>query len=66
MSTPPIITIQFVPAGVEFVIGALRKLPHEQVDVLVQEIWTQYKQQMSALAEQALVEEPKEEEIERG
>jgi len=48
---PPILNIQMVPAGIELVIGALRKLPHEQVDPLVQEIWSQYKAQMNQLVE---------------
>ena len=47
----PILNIQMVPAGVELVIGALRKLPHEQVHDLVSELWTQYKNQMQQLAE---------------
>ena len=38
-----------VPAGVELVIAALRKLPHEQVDGLVQEIAGQYGYQMQQL-----------------
>jgi hypothetical protein len=56
MTQPPILNIKMVPAGVDLVIGALRKLPHEQVDDLVQEIWAQYKAQMNALAEAALAE----------
>ena len=59
MTQPPILNIKMVPAGVDLVIGALRKLPHEQVDDLVQEIWAQYKAQMNALAEAALAAEPK-------
>lgn len=60
MTQPPILNIKMVPAGVDLVIGALRKLPHEQVDDLVQEIWAQYKTQMNALAEAALAAaEPK-------
>lgn len=51
---PPILNIKMVPAGVELVIAALRKLPHEQVDVLVQEIAGQFNfqlQQLQAAAE---------------
>lgn len=48
---PPILTIKMIPAGLELTIAALRKLPHEQVDPLVQELWSQYKQQMTQLAE---------------
>jgi hypothetical protein len=55
-SQPPILNIQMVPAGVNLVIGALRKLPHDQVDDLVQEIWAQYKAQMQALAEATLTD----------
>jgi hypothetical protein len=51
---PPILNIRMVPAGIELVIGALRKLPHEQVDDLVQELWAQYKNQMNAMAEAAM------------
>ena len=48
---PPILKMEMTPAGVELTIAALRKLPHEQVDPLVQELWGQYKQQMQQLAE---------------
>lgn len=51
MQQPPILNIKMVPAGIELVIGALRKLPHEQVDDLVRDIWTQYKTAMQQLAE---------------
>lgn len=47
----PVLNIQMTPGGVELAIAALRKLPHEQVDPLVQELWAQYKQQMQQLAE---------------
>lgn len=67
MSTqPPILNIKMVPAGVDLVIGALRKLPHDQVDDLVQEIWAQYKAQMNALAEAALAAAPKPDEEKGG
>lgn len=49
----PILNIQMTPAGVELVVGALRKLPHEQVDGLVREIWAQYQVQMQPPAEPA-------------
>lgn len=48
---PPILNIQMTPAGIELVIASLRKLPHEQVNDLVQELWVQYKTQMQQLAE---------------
>ena len=58
---PPILSIKMVPAGVELVIAALRKLPHEQVDGLVQEIAGQYGYQMQQLqlaAEKAAAKAP--------
>lgn len=56
MNQPPVLTLQMTPGGVELAIAALRKLPHEQVDPLVQELWQQYKAQMQALAETTLAE----------
>ena len=50
---PPIITIKFVPAGVELVLGALNKLPREQVEALFQEVLGQYQYQMEELQKQA-------------
>lgn len=58
---PPILSIKMVPAGVELVVAALRKLPHEQVDGLVQEIAGQYGYQMQQLqiaAEKAAAKDP--------
>ncbi len=54
MTQPTILNMQMTPAGVELTIAALRKLPHEQVNDLVQELWQQYKAQMQALAEATL------------
>ena len=51
---PPILTIQVVPGGMDLIIGALRKLPHEQVDDLVRELWQQYKAEMSKAAARVL------------
>lgn len=48
---PPILTVRMTPAGVELAVAALRKLPHEQVHELVQDMWAQYKAQMQQLAE---------------
>lgn len=63
MQQQPILNIKMVPAGIELVVGALRKLPHEQVHGLVTDIWAQYGQQMQQLqaaAQAAPVEtEPK-------
>lgn len=56
---PPIVSIKMVPAGVELVIAALRKLPHEQVDGLVQEIAGQYGYQMQQLQAAANKAAPK-------
>lgn len=64
-----VVNIKFTPPGVELVIGALRKLPHEQVDALVQEIWGQYQGEIQRLqAEAAAVEEaakPKKSKVEK-
>ena len=53
---PPIITIKFVPAGVELVLGALNKLPREQVEALFQEVLGQYQYQMEEMQKQAQAE----------
>jgi hypothetical protein len=53
---PPIITIKFVPAGVELVLGALNKLPREQSDALFKEVLAQYQYQMEELQKQAQAE----------
>lgn len=45
----PIVNIKFTPAGAELVIGALRKLPHEQVHELVEQTFGQYKQEIARL-----------------
>jgi len=49
----PIVNIQFTPAGAEMVIGALRKLPHEQVHELVEQVFAQYKQEIARLQAEA-------------
>lgn len=54
MTLPTILHIKMTPAGLDLAIAALRKLPHDQVDPLVQELWAQYKQQMQQIAETAL------------
>ena len=46
---PPVLTIQMVPAGVELVLTALAKLPHEQVADLFMEIRGQAAYQMGEL-----------------
>jgi len=65
----PIVNIQFTPAGVELTIGALRKLPHEQVHELVEQVFGQYKQEIERLkAEAAAAEEsakPKKSKVEK-
>jgi hypothetical protein len=45
----PIVNIKFTPAGAELMIGALRKLPHEQVHELVEQVFAQYKQEIARL-----------------
>lgn len=52
-----VVNIKFTPPGVELVIGALRKLPHEQVDALVQEIWGQYQAEIQRLQTEAAAAE---------
>ena len=46
---PPVLTIKMVPAGVELVLTALAKLPHEQVADLFMEIRGQARYQMDEL-----------------
>ena len=43
------INIQFTLPGAELMIAALRKLPHETVDPLVQEVITQYRNEVTRL-----------------
>jgi len=56
VNQPPIITIKFVPAGVELVVKALRSispLPDPNIDGLVNEIWAQYMVQAQELQQAA-------------
>jgi len=46
---PPVLSIQMVPAGVDLVLSALAKLPHEQVAELFMEIRGQAMYQMGEL-----------------
>ena len=46
---PPILSIKMVPAGVDLVLTALAKLPHEQVADLIAEIRGQAMYQMEEL-----------------
>ena len=56
---PPVLSIQMVPAGVELVLAALAKLPHEQVADLFMEIRGQAMFQMEELQKaQSLAAEP--------
>ena len=56
---PPVLSIMMVPAGVELVLAALAKLPHEQVADLFMEIRGQALFQMEELQKaQALAAEP--------
>ena len=43
------LNIQFTLPGAELMIAALRKLPHETVDPLVQEVIAQYKNEVARL-----------------
>ena len=54
----PIVNIKFTPAGAELVIGALRKLPHEQVDELVDQVFAQYRQEIARLQAEAQAAQP--------
>jgi hypothetical protein len=44
-----IITLNFTVAGAELVIAQLRKLPHAEIDLLVQQTFVQYKAQVDVL-----------------
>ena len=50
---PPVLSIKMVPAGVELVLEALAKLPHEQVADLFMEIRGQALFQMEELQKAA-------------
>lgn len=52
-----IVNIKFTPAGLELVIGALRKLPHEQVHELVEQTFGQYQQEIQRLQAEAVAAE---------
>jgi hypothetical protein len=55
---PIALNIKVTPDGLQFIIGALRKLPHDQVDDLVRELFTQGQQEVQRLqAEAAAAEE---------
>jgi hypothetical protein len=49
----PIVNLQFTPQGAELMIAALRKLPHEQVHELVQQVWEQYQAEIKRLQAEA-------------
>lgn len=55
---PVALNIKVTPEGLQFIIGALRKLPHDQVDDLVRELFGQGQQEVQRLqAEAAAAEE---------
>jgi len=63
----PIVNIKFTPAGAELAIGALRKLPHEQVHDLVEQFFAQYKQEIARLqADAAAAQRQLEDEVAEG
>lgn len=43
------IAINFTPQNAELMIAALRKLPHETVDVLLQDVWQQFQAEIKRL-----------------
>lgn len=61
MTQPTILNIQMVPAGLELVISALRRLPHDQVDALVRELHEQY--QLELARHQIAAQPDQEEEV---
>jgi hypothetical protein len=52
-----IINLQFTVAGAELVIAQLRKLPHVEIDLLVQQTFAQYKAQVDTLLLNQLAEQ---------
>jgi hypothetical protein len=59
----PIVNLMFTPAGAKLVIEALRKLPHEQVDDLVRQIYDQYTKEIARLEQAAAAAEPQQVEL---
>ncbi len=53
-----ILQIQMTVAGLDLVLTALRKLPHEQVDPLVQELLTQGRAEIARQTPAELASEP--------
>ena len=58
-----IVNLRFTPAGAELVIAALRKLPHDQVDDLVRQVYDQYTKEIARLEQAAAAAEPEQAEL---
>lgn len=54
---PIALNIKMTPAGLELAIGALRKLPHETVHELVQDLFTQGQAEIQRLQSEAAAAE---------
>jgi len=57
-----VLNIKVTPDGLQFIIGALRKLPHDQVDDLVRELFGQGQQEVQRLQAEAAAAEQAEKE----
>lgn len=49
MEQPTILNMKMTPAGVDLCVAALRKLPHETVDGLIQDLLTQGRAEIDRL-----------------
>lgn len=47
------ININFTPQNAELMIAALRKLPHETVDPLLQDVWQQFQNEIKRIQAEA-------------
>lgn len=59
MIQQPIVNIQMVPAGIDLVIKALRKLPMEEVELLIAEIRAQADAQLRPAPAAPVAEKPR-------
>lgn len=53
---PIIVTLKVTVPGLQAIIGALRKLPHEQIDDLVRELWAQGQQDIASQQAKAIAD----------
>jgi len=58
-----VVNLMFTPAGAELMIAALRKLPHDQVDDLVRQVYDQYIKEIARLEQAAVAAEPEQAEL---